>query len=487
MFGELLQAFLKNAKKVKAIDMNKALLVFFVFFGLCLSIHCDAQTNQATPSYELFATLNHHENQVTSLCFSKNYLFSGDEIGTIQYCKTDGTASKVFEGHSAKITAISVAENEKFALTASYDGTINYWNVETQELLESFENPSIPPYGNKQGNEPSFVLFADGKTAYTGGYNLKVSKIDLETKAMTEIYTASDYAFTCGVLNKTQKELYVGEGNKIVALAIPTHRKRILWQTTDEKKLVCEMSYANNTLFVRFVAGGVACIDTQTGEEKQFWQASTLQGSAYIANNVSATLVLTGNSENQLIAYDANGTRKIDFLPKLTAFETVAITSQEVFVAAGDKAKIRVWKKKTPQIVQPNTLPNRETNGLTNRYENLEIGQQIVLQNLQFLQSDYVLQPNSKAGLDKVFAFLQQNQTAKIELGGHTDNVGMSNLNLALSQRRVLACKNYLVQKGIAEERIATVGYGDTLPIAANDSEETRKQNRRVEMKLLAM
>jgi|KBSSwiStaDraftv2_1062776.scaffolds.fasta_scaffold176646_2 outer membrane protein OmpA-like peptidoglycan-associated protein/uncharacterized protein YidB (DUF937 family) len=71
--------------------------------------------------------------------------------------------------------------------------------------------------------------------------------------------------------------------------------------------------------------------------------------------------------------------------------------------------------------------------------------------------------------------------TAVIEIGGHTDNTGDASANLALSQQRADAVRNYLVQQGVAETTLNAKGYGDTKPIASNDTDEGRFRNRRIE------
>jgi outer membrane protein OmpA-like peptidoglycan-associated protein len=69
----------------------------------------------------------------------------------------------------------------------------------------------------------------------------------------------------------------------------------------------------------------------------------------------------------------------------------------------------------------------------------------------------------------------------RIEISGHTDNVGKKKDNQILSEKRAKSCRDYLVSKGIEAERITTVGYGDARPIAPNDTEQGRQQNRRIE------
>ena len=79
---------------------------------------------------------------------------------------------------------------------------------------------------------------------------------------------------------------------------------------------------------------------------------------------------------------------------------------------------------------------------------------------------------------------LIENPTIKVEISGHTDNVGKPADNLLLSNNRAKAVVNYLVSKKIPAARLTAKGYGETKPVADNKTEEGRAQNRRTEMKV---
>lgn len=85
--------------------------------------------------------------------------------------------------------------------------------------------------------------------------------------------------------------------------------------------------------------------------------------------------------------------------------------------------------------------------------------------------------------LDELVVIVKRYPGLKITVEGHTDNVGSAASNLKLSQDRVNSVKNYLISKGIEANRITATGYGETKPIATNDTPEGRAQNRRVEIK----
>ena len=113
-----------------------------------------------------------------------------------------------------------------------------------------------------------------------------------------------------------------------------------------------------------------------------------------------------------------------------------------------------------------------------------EVGQTIKLNNIFFEQSRHFLQKASYLELGRLAKLLKDYPTVEIILEGHTDGVGDAKLNLQLSVDRVNEVKRYLTTKGIGKNRIATMGYGGTRPVASNAEEETRKLNRRVEFKI---
>jgi outer membrane protein OmpA-like peptidoglycan-associated protein/Tol biopolymer transport system component len=116
----------------------------------------------------------------------------------------------------------------------------------------------------------------------------------------------------------------------------------------------------------------------------------------------------------------------------------------------------------------------------------IKVGESVVLKNVFFETAKFDLKDQSRVELDKLTSFLEKNPKMKIELSGHTDNVGDKKMNQVLSENRAKAVLDYLVKRGIKVERLTTKGYGDTLPIADNNTEEGRAENRRTEFKVVA-
>ncbi len=146
---------------------------------------------------------------------------------------------------------------------------------------------------------------------------------------------------------------------------------------------------------------------------------------------------------------------------KPSIVKTVAQPSQPEPVAMGNRAEPNIPAEK------PLAAP--------------AVGKSIILNQVLFEQSKYMLLPASYAQLDQLVDMLRANPEVTIEVIGHTDNVGDPRLNQGLSEFRSQVVINYLIRQGIAANRLSAKGFGGTQPIAPNDVEEGRAKNRRVE------
>lgn len=110
----------------------------------------------------------------------------------------------------------------------------------------------------------------------------------------------------------------------------------------------------------------------------------------------------------------------------------------------------------------------------------LEKGKSLVLDGVYFRTNSAKLDPNSEYILDKVLETLVDNPQIEVEIRGHTDNTGSFDYNMKLSEERAKSVRAYLVNKGVAPERLSAKGFGQTKPIADNNTSEGRAKNRRI-------
>jgi len=109
----------------------------------------------------------------------------------------------------------------------------------------------------------------------------------------------------------------------------------------------------------------------------------------------------------------------------------------------------------------------------------------MVIDNILFNTGASTLLPESYNSLNKLVNLLRENPKVRIEVSGHTDNIGSATTNKTLSRNRALSVRNYLISQGIAGERVNYDGYGFERPIAPNDTPDGRAANRRVEIEIL--
>jgi flagellar motor protein MotB len=114
-------------------------------------------------------------------------------------------------------------------------------------------------------------------------------------------------------------------------------------------------------------------------------------------------------------------------------------------------------------------------------------GEKMVLRNVFYETGKFDLKPESNAELKKVVAFLKSNQNISIEISGHTDNAGDEKSNMILSEKRARSVFDFLTQNGIDPSRLTVKGYGETKPIADNNTEQGRAQNRRTEIFIISV
>ncbi|WP_291907680.1 OmpA family protein [Chitinophaga sp. CB10] len=117
----------------------------------------------------------------------------------------------------------------------------------------------------------------------------------------------------------------------------------------------------------------------------------------------------------------------------------------------------------------------------------IAVNASIVLHNIFFDSKQHELKPASQLELDKLVRLMNDNPGMKILIAGHTDNVGSDKDNQLLSENRAKSVVKYLVQHGVAAERLSSKGFGETQPVESNDTEAGRAANRRTVFTVLSL
>lgn len=149
-----------------------------------------------------------------------------------------------------------------------------------------------------------------------------------------------------------------------------------------------------------------------------------------------------------------------------------------------------------PVVIQPkNNKPKEEKpkdepkpilkDTLTDLPMDIKKGEKIILKHIYFKPSSWDLLPTSYPELEKVYRYMRANPTMTIQVQGHTDIGSTADYNLRLSENRAKAVAEWLISKGIKNERISYKGFGNTKPIADNNTSEGRAKNRRIEFEVI--
>ncbi|MFZ6000050.1 MAG: OmpA family protein, partial [Bacteroidota bacterium] len=114
-----------------------------------------------------------------------------------------------------------------------------------------------------------------------------------------------------------------------------------------------------------------------------------------------------------------------------------------------------------------------------------EVGSKVVMKNIFFDSGKSDIRVESIAELERILDLLQRNVNIKIQINGHTDNVGDGQLNKTLSLKRAESVVKFLLDRGVEAGRLRAVGYGEERPLVSNDDEDGgREINRRTEIEV---
>jgi len=139
----------------------------------------------------------------------------------------------------------------------------------------------------------------------------------------------------------------------------------------------------------------------------------------------------------------------------------------------------------------PSEIQERKKNFENDMYEAMykELGEgekrTYQLKNVTFQTGSAEISELDTYELQNLADFMKSNEDMKIEVQGHTDNTGAEDKNISLSQLRADRIKNYLVNAGISPDRVASKGYGSSIPVESNDTDEDRANNRRIQIEIL--
>jgi outer membrane protein OmpA-like peptidoglycan-associated protein len=306
-----------------------------------------------------------------------------------------------------------------------YDIFKTYWNDTTKTWTKP-ENIGYPI--NTAGDDAFFVVSANGRHGY-------FASVKEEGKGDMDLYVVT-------FLGPEKPGQTSNEDNLLASSSAPVAEKQI------------EQPVAIKTNQLTIFKGKV--IDAISLEP------------------VEATIEITDNQKNELVSSFVSNSKTGKYLIALPSGKNYGIAV---------KAENYLFHSENFDI--PNTSVYQEINKDI-LLKKIAVGSKIILKNIFFDFDKATLRPESTAELERLIALLNEVSTLRIELSGHTDNKGAAAYNQKLSEDRAKTVVDYLVKKGISAARLEYKGYGMTSPVATNDTDEGRQQNRRTEFKILS-
>ncbi|HVD98278.1 MAG TPA: OmpA family protein [Cytophagaceae bacterium] len=193
------------------------------------------------------------------------------------------------------------------------------------------------------------------------------------------------------------------------------------------------------------------------------------------------------DAEINLKGYDKTNSKLAEQRAKATGdyLASKGVDPSRIKSTTGEKSKTNTIRDRSV------ALDVKLKSGLAMNYDptiipSYTVGSTFVLRNVYFVTAKHDLKAEGKTELDTLKNIMVANPTLKIELAGHTDDVGNDEYNQKLSEERAKAAVDYLVKQGIASDRLTYKGYGESMPYVANDSEFNRQLNRRTEAKIIS-
>jgi outer membrane protein OmpA-like peptidoglycan-associated protein len=183
---------------------------------------------------------------------------------------------------------------------------------------------------------------------------------------------------------------------------------------------------------------------------------------------------------------------KIQFVGKSTKVELEGVTDTDgkfkMELPGGDVYDIKIQSVGEATDYSSIEIPSIGENETFNEGTltiMIEEAGSFTLDDLHFATGSAEIKSSSKVVLQQLAEYLKNKSSLKIEIGGHTDSDGSDTSNKELSQKRAEAVKAYLTKNGISSSRLSAKGYGESKPIASNETEQGKAQNRRTEVLIL--
>jgi len=351
------------------------------------------------------------------------------------------------------------------------NGDIYYSKLNKND--EWSEAVKLPNNINTPYDEDGLFMFADGKTLYfsskghnsMGGYDIfKTNIIDSNTYS-----NPINLGFP---INSPDNDIYFVLAANNIAGYFTSVRPDSKGYTD-----IYSVSFIGQSLFLNSEDNLIASIASPINEITPESKAVIVIKGKIIDENtgepINAEIIIVDNKTNKIIFRTQANSKNGEY--------SVSIPVGKNYGMVINKDGY-MFHSENFDLVSENNYKEIEKN-IT--IANIKVNKKVTLNNIFFEFASSTIQSYSFSELERIVDFMKKNPTLKIEISGHTDNVGNKEKNQLLSEERAKVVSNYLISKGIKSSRLVTKGLGFSEPIASNNTPEGRQENRRVEFKVI--
>lgn len=490
-------------------------LLPYLFITLFAFFNVDAQT------YEVVQTLIGHEGAVQNLRFSPSgqHLASGglEDFKVMVWETSTGKLLHKLSGHTDGISEVTFSPDGQLLASAGKNGAVIVWSHKKGQLMGVYHTPPKMSMMGEVLKSAVFTCFSpDSKTLYFGGSSGDIYHVPLGVNASGMYYrptvlsnaNPSELALsqiTGGAITPDGKGVMVSIDKLVRIFDLKTGALlRNFYYPYDylndvvvaPNQQIATWSY-DGFVTVWDYASAKIVKRLQVSTPKTYSAASFSPDGNYLSTGAFGSNARVWKWKEEKHIANLSGHSRI---VRMTRFHP----NQHLIASASYDGTIKLWKMAEGKdltergteeraIVLPteNIITEKKTEkealpidgtiarpSLTEK--ELVVGKSIEMKNIQFAQASYELTPQAKIDLDAVLALMKKHASMVIEIHGHTDNIGRTDLNMKLSERRAIVSRNYLINHGISEDRIGVKAFGGTQPIT--DTRGDNRRNRRIEV-----
>ncbi|MCX7987067.1 MAG: OmpA family protein, partial [Bacteroidales bacterium] len=390
-----------------------------------------------------------------------------------------GKVAETLLGSTKQAICVKFSPNGALLSCGYKDGVVKVFDVSTKTLKYNI--------GQHEKAVMGISYSPDGKYLISGSRDNSIFIFDLfEGKAIKQLTDISGnvkqaefspdgkYIIIC-TSSLMRGIRYIDYKNAIEVLALDAPNTESIVVSPDESELISGALEKN--IFIWDIKGGIK-IGELTGHQK--WATA-------VALSRGGKVLISGSDDKTVKLWDLDKRNCIATLEGHKGrVKSVAISANNKFAAStGYDNKIIIWDisdVKLPEETQYEQKEELEKIQETKITAEEKQVLDLAMRSLEFETGKAVILDKSKGSLDEVVKILISKPELKVNIFGHTDNVGNATFNYKLSAERADAVKQYFTQRGIDTSRISAQGFGATRPIADNATEEGRQKNRRVEI-----